>query len=340
MPALAMHRLERHASVVAPLRSADRSLATLTCRRLEALRVVERGDAVLAAALARYDQRGTAEALPERRTARLARSGIAELERTPARAGGSFAPPAARPASREQQRAADRRAKGDDRRGRRRKPATAAVGAATRRRRTTKPIPPQVQGLEWLVGSAPGGREAALSTLDLSPPAGVSDDPGAMAATANGSRLPLVPRHGGDGAPPMRTAVDGDGSRAPFAPARPERSVIATPASDAPVDAPATRPAGTGPGAGQLSALVRAWDGPAPVDEPDSRSALPAIAPDPAESPGPHDEPSGSGPPAARARDGAGVAAPTARDELLDLGDQLGRLLVSELRRYGIEVEE
>jgi hypothetical protein len=338
LPALAMQRLDRAASRVAPLRSAGQSLATLTSRRLEALRVGERSDAFLAALLARYEERVAVEAPPDHRTQRASRPGIVQIPSAPpVSASTPPAPPPPRPL-REQREAAGVQPSGEGRRGRRRKPATHAAGAARGRRGTAKAGPPAVRGLEWLVAGVPGGHEAALAPLDLSSPTRVDDEARTIAATADGLRPPqTTPQRGEDGAsPPPRTAVPDAGSRDLLLPALPEHDLIAAASSEAPAEAPATHSSGAG--AAQLAALVRAWDGPGPVHEPDVQRATPPLPPERRESPDPLDMPTGGGPLTARVRPAAAAAAPPAQDELLELGDQLGRVLVSELRRYGIEV--
>lgn len=321
---LALQRLDRSASAVAPLRTAERGLATLTCRRLESLLSPRRGDDVLAAALARYDATAGAEHASLERAALVARVGAAAgrtsapLHRAPA--VRRHPPPARRSTESDVGLAAT-----DDVRGRRRERLdVSGTGGAERLADwdAGAPDPAAVRGLEWLTHAAPGAAEAAAAPLDVvrtlrSPVEARSD---ATSGEHRGARSP--------------DDVASLGTVAPVVPFDAAPRDVVRPAREQSAEHRA--PDLTG----QLAALIRAWDE-APSSDERRRDVAPPALPSYQEAP-PSDvlgEAQPAAPVEARPLSAVTVAAPSGEQELLGFGDQLGRVLVSELRRHGIEVE-
>jgi len=337
---LALDRLDRDASRAAPLWSAGSALAALTRARFALLAEPLRGDEALAAALERctpadpgQDDRGT-------RRLRAVPYGAA-----PDTAGGSrptrpprVTPPdvaAARSYGRVDAPAVDANRRPRPARGERRASPDDA------------PTPPPgfedaaaARGLEWLADRVAGGAEAAATPLAL------DGGPGQVPELRS-------TRHGGG---------EARGSAAPAAPAptradRPDREGM-------PVPVPGTRPVGrieraleprrgiaVEPAAlpalrvypperpGELEALVRTWGaGPAAAAEALSADDASRL----------EERPWESGGIAARGivttrrsgiRPVAAVGADR-EDDAAKVGDVLGRVLVAELRRYGIEVDQ
>ena len=171
----------------------------------------------------------------------------------------------------------------------------------------------EVHGLEWLVGRVPGGTEAAESPLDLA--ASVDDVEPLRPAVASGT-----PARGPEGTQPSAhrdVPIAGHASepRHAFAPA------------PAAAPTPAASPAAAGAAQARrlfaesyVQATPLAYSpqasGPAADAEPATEAASAAGRPHAAK----------------------GAHTQAREEELLGLGDELGRVLVAELRRYGIEV--
>jgi len=331
--ALAVQRLDRAASLAAPLQAAWRSLAVLTCLRLEALISPQRGDEALAAALARYAETAIEEPASPARAHPARRAGHAAVLPAPRPAPS----PARRPSL--------------PRREARRAPAVTTSAARTGARRvearrvaggSLEPVDlgapaateaTEVHGLEWLVGRVPGGTEAAESPLDLA--ASVDDVEPLRPAVASGT-----PARGPEGTQPSAhrdVPIAGHASepRHAFAPA------------PAAAPTPAASPAAAGAAqarrlfaeaGGELETLVRAFDAGAQADESYVQTTPPAYSPQ-ASRPAADAEPATEAASAAgRPHAAKGAHTQAREEELLGLGDELGRVLVAELRRYGIEV--
>lgn len=330
----ALGRLDAAAVGTAPLERADRSLASLTRRRLVQLTSPDDGDEALAAALARCAAAAVSDGEPEPHARRLlARPAAAasfdgapaavsgRRERISARLGsphesvrgssGFLAPPSAVVRRRTHAPLWDER--------RRRVPLPDVVAPV--------PAPPpgfevaaDALGLDWLVVRVPGGEEAAATPLvEGAPEVERSSSAPAVAATSTSpSRVvPVPPGHGS-----VSSAWD-EVEREPVPESRRPPSTIAA------VAPRVVEPAG----AQGLDALVRAWHG-AAESRPESIDLAAAAVPL-----------QSNGSPATLRTTTTSRTQPAARAsereaEMLEFGDALGRVLLAELRRYGIEVDE
>jgi hypothetical protein len=329
-PGAAVRRLERAAAQAAPLQGADLGLAPLTCPRLASLLAAARGDEALAAALDRYAQQVDA--------------GAQQTERAPtaprrAGAGRGLRPPRPLPAAARVPGTHGRRAPA------RHVPSPAAAAAPPRGRRATaaavaparpvpgRPSPREARGLEWLpvpVSTA----AAASSVLDVEAQATPSARPAHEPPRA---RAPYVPATGVDPRGPIDAPTPLPGDARPAAVTqRPGRAAAAAPAAP-PAAAPAER-VERHAGAGELAALVRAWEGDLPAEAATTPAASPAAAPG-TPGPGPTVPPTAAVTPAAERRGQRQAPTAAAAGDPLAVGDELGRVLVAELRRYGIEVD-
>jgi hypothetical protein len=340
LPARALRRLENAAARTGPLRGGGNGLAALTRVRLDALTRASTGDEALAAALARAASAPAgAAAEPRAADPGLRRIGADPLPRRI----GAVAPELLRPA-----RQASRR---HERVTPSREPSGSALAALMRN--AEAPVPDVVQprtvtrSMARSAPSRPAGDHPSASPQALK---NVSDARGLewladrVAGGREASETPVI-----DGFPDVKPASPALVSRTRTpAPADPEpRRQAATGAAvahDAPVTRPVARPRGAlgprGGGAGGLEALVQAWRG---SEESSVQTAGLAVPP-------------GIGSPLATAKGGFSAAEPVpaarpagrgrledlhARDQdVTVIADSLGRLLVDELRRYGIEVDE
>jgi hypothetical protein len=326
---LAVRRLDRDAAGAVPLRLADRALAPLTCLRLETLRDPARGDEALAAALARYGEE--AAGVGERGELRAPAAPL-RVER-PASPERVAAPS---PGTRRLERAT--RARGlpagapvERRRGRRASPVSDAVTApAASRAAETPRLVRHVQGLEWLTDRVPGGRESIDRPLTLAAPA------------KHATTLPEEHRR-----PRAVTPGPDEARRAGAQPSPP----VVPPSGLGPAPAPGPEPQralalphergdaadGAFEGEHGLVALVRAWNEPSRPG-PAVEAAAPASPSVPVQ---PELVARDVPEPVVRRRRVAEQPLLPARapEELLGLGDELGRVLVAELRRYGIEID-
>ena len=321
----AVQRLEREATTAWPLGAADRGLAALTCARFDALLAPPRGDDALAAALARYgadsDTPVTSPPLALRdRLERITR-GSSPAASPPTRSPSHVPRPAARPVERQVD------AVSGPSGGR----AIATSGAAsTPRVRTGGSRAAQALGLEWFTARSPRVREAAHALLDLEA----------------GAARPAATQHATVGSPRASSAHPPAGIRPSSSSAKAEaasrrRAPSTAPAADAPLRPveTATRPA-KGPavvaGSG-LDSLVRAWnvthaEALSPEEDLAEPDAVPSAAlAERAAEDAARNAPQPGQPSVARLD-------PVSEEELLDLRDEVGRMLVAELRRYGIEV--
>jgi hypothetical protein len=326
----AVRRLDAAAAELRPLRVAERGLAALTRVRLDGLTSPGRGDEALAAVLARHAPAGAAEAdVGSRPPRRLVAPPFA------AGPGRALAPAATVPPPR----AVVPRSAGAtvvaDGRSRRVSPPSgpartidAAASRETRRRRTLDaggsdgPAPPRgfdavaaVAGLEWIAPRVPGGAEPGETTLVEGAPEAAS--PSRWAGAPAPSPQPRVLT-----AP---TAPTGAALTAEV-----ERVTEPIARRSWPVPQP-TKPHGL-PRAGgeELEALVRAWqeNGSAQAERVEG---VPVVIP--------VEGGTATSTPSGRSRARARPAGSQPEDETLAFSDALGRVLVAELRRYGIEVD-
>jgi hypothetical protein len=323
-----MRRLEAASAEVEPLGVAECGLAALTRVRLAALISPGRGDAALAAAVERGAPAGTevvAEARAPRRLAtpelefagRALPAAVAPVpRRVPAGSAagtttGGPAGPAPVPAAFAPRRRAAPAGAGSTRR-------TSAAAAESGR-----PSPPRrfrvaerPAGLEWVAPRLAGGAEAAETPVLHGAPDAASPVRWAGRPAAQRRELPLPP-------PTPRIAPTVDVERVPEADVSRPRPVPST--TDPRARAPEARHG--------LEALVRAWDGPGGSAQPaaaeNATGVLPLDVGDTARST------STAAPGVRRPRD----RTPEREDETLPFSDALGRVLVAELRRYGIEVD-
>jgi hypothetical protein len=327
---LAMRELQRAASRTWPLREAGDSVASLTCGRLEALLRPPRGDDVLAAALDRVGD-GAVEEVAASRSGAPHTIGARRAAPAPPAAGSQNLRP--RPADVARSSPLRERARPEVASHRR----VRSVGsphdeAPAARPRGVRSSPRDVRGLEWLVRDAAVLQEAAAAPIELAAP--VARVGSAGVTTAPTSRPGSVPNDQPAGgrsvsAPtPSGQAPPRDHLSPPGA-----QKVVAPPSV-----APISRSAAPAVGAeSALESLVRAWR---VEDAAEPDAAQPTVSDITTADTQPSvvdDVPSGGiGPRAARAPD---VHTQPARDdELLGLRDEVGRMLVAELRRYGIEV--
>jgi hypothetical protein len=323
----AVRRLDAAAAELEPLGVAERGLAALTRVRLGRLTAPGSGDEALAAALDRGAQPGVVEAEVEPPSLR-------RLAAPPVVAEPGRALPAAAVPQRGRTAVAPTAATAAGANLRPAPPAPVAVrrlgaGAAGETRRRTfdafgadAPIPPPrsigadagVTGLEWVAPRVPGGAGPAETPVVDGVPDAASPSrwAGAPDRTTQGRGVPAP-------AEPARTIPSVESERLPDA-----EDARAWPA-------PATTESRPRSGANRhgLEALVRSWREPATTEpEHAAPSVFPAETGDTATStsmPTPRPRP----PDRTSERE----------DETLAFGDALGRLLVAELRRYGIEVD-
>ena len=324
----AARRLDAAAAELEPLGVAERGLAVLTRARLGGLIAPGRGDEALATALARGTHAGgggtEVEPRPLRRLAAL-----------PVFAGPRRALPAAEVPQRGRTAVVVTAAVADGARMRPGPPAPVVVrrfGAPAApgemRRRTfgapgaEAPVPPRsfgaamgAAGLEWAAPRVLGGTEAAETPLvdgvpDAASPSQWAAPPG---AAAQPRQLPVP-------AEPARAIPTVEIELVPEAHDVRSRHMPAT-------VVPRSLPEVDGYG---LGALVRAWQDPAstPKHAEHAPNLLPVENADTATS-------TSTPTPRTRPRDRAAER----EDETLAFGDALGRVLVAELRRYGIEVD-
>ena len=331
--AAALRRLDAASTRVAPLEDAARGLAALTRVRLTNLTSPARGDGALVDVLARLVPAagagdGALDAPAPRRlgvpvllpsTARVQL--VAHDQREAAGPGAGQSPANARPvrfripeplASRRRMQAA-----GPETQHARALPQVAAVEAPAAPRGFE--VAESARGLEWLAVRVPGGAESSETPLvDGAPEASPARRAPAVAAEpATATRALPVPdqaatvQHEFESGPETRRAV---------------QPLPRTTGGDA-----SHRRLGGGQG---LDALVRAWQD----------TQQPPVSSEQAE---PADEPVASAS-ADRAQSRSGAATRTRtpesraserEEETLVFGDALARVLVGELRRYGIEVD-
>ncbi len=333
LAARALRRLDAASSRIGPLEHAGRGLAPLRRARLTELTSPTSGDEALAAALARCAAAAAVDAEPATHTRR-------HLARPPAVAarfggGGPTSPGPREPISGRFDRLHQPVA-GSVRLA---EPASSAVGGRRRhvplrpaRRRSLErrvvepfaPAPPPgfeqaegALGLEWLVIRLPGGPEASETPLvEGSPEPGGSTLASRVATSSPAVRVMRAPQE--------QTQLGSSLGAV-------ERA-LETPPPAPPIAAPAQSVL-LPTGARGLGALVRAWQDTGQVPaEPSELPAPPVPAPT-----------NGSSDPGQRSRtsrERPEARASAREDELAAFGDALGRTLVAELRRYGIEVDE
>lgn len=355
LPGRALRRLAAATAELEPLGGAGRHLQPLARARLADLTSPPLGDVAVAATLARQEPAAGGEpaaAAEERLGRRLAPAGLEPRRPRPAPRATAFplravaAPPAAAPAAGVStgpgaaaratlSAASPTSPRPGPAAGRRtpEPPAGRAAPAARRALRVQEEPPPAVPpgfeaaagaaGLEWLADRLPGGAEASRTRLAEGAPA----DAG-LAAPA----VLRTPAPGGAGLPQPQ-------QRTALSPAELERVLAPVRATPGDGSNPALPAVG---GAGELGALVRGWQG-ARGEATERITPTAAPAREPASDDRSFDTGSAS-PHAGHADRPAGRARLPARtdgeDELLAFGDALGRVLVAELRRYGIEVDE
>jgi len=321
--ARALRRLDVAAARIGRLDSAERGLATLTRARLAALIAPTRGDEALAAALARCSSTSTAEVELEPPARR-------RLTTPPARTGIGRSQPI--PLARRQREsvlfdrphAATVRASA---------PARTATANAARMRTGTqatllfehRPLDiaaeavDGVRGLEWFATRVPGGAAASATPLVAPVPAVErSRSVAKMAAeAATASAMPW--------------SVPGLSAEPRSLPGPVEVEQAADPSVSPLRPASAAPPPPVRVGARGLEALVNAWadveqGSPTPTERP---------APAAAAATGENFSPA----PVHASSPSRSSRAPQPEEEPLAFGDAIGRALVAELRRYGIEVD-
>jgi hypothetical protein len=330
---LAMRELQRATSHTWPLRAAGDSVASLTCGRLEALLRPPRGDDALAAALDRVGDGVVEEVAAPRPGASHTIAGRRAAPAPPAAGSRDLRPPPGEFARSFPLRERVRPEVASHRRVR-------SVGSPHDEASAARPTdgvrssPRDVSGLEWLVRDVTVLQEAAAAQIELAAP--VARVGSADVTTAPTSRRDSVPNDQPAGVWSVPSPAP---ARFGHAPPRdhlsPSRAVKA---GAPPPVAPITRSAAPAVGGkSALESLVRAWrvedaaepDVAQPTVSDTTTADTQASVVD--------DVPSGgTGPRAARAPDVR--AKPSRDDELLGLRDEVGRMLVAELRRYGIEV--
>jgi hypothetical protein len=326
----ALDRLERDAGMAFPLRHAEWAAAALTRERFLLLLEPPRGDQALAVALARCVRRDGEENVAAMRPVPGARSRTLRSERDAlVRASGSESQrgtagrvlPAPAPAALVRGRAGDARPE-----------RVVEPAAAVRRQEVSEHEPvaaprgfehvAAMRGLESFAERMPGGTYAVRAPLpSIETAAAVSPAPTSVPRERTVSS-PIEP--GPLVRPPRPPAAAEAVLEPPFGPRLAHASAHA--------DARALdRESG-------LAALVRAW---VDSDTAPTGAAIPAAGDSPGSDPIAGTSASERGAPVAAAtRSPIANPRPAARlheDELT--GDTLGRVLVSELRRYGIEVE-
>jgi hypothetical protein len=321
----AVQRLEREASTAWPLGAADRGLAALTCARFDALLAPPRGDDALAAALARYgadsDTPVTLAPLALRdRLERIPR-GLSPVASTATRSPLHVPRPKTRPVEPQVDPSSGR--------GGGRAVATSAA-ASTPRSETGGSPAAQALGLEWFTAASPRVREAAHARLDVEP--GAARPSSTQQATAGpprasggnpsaGGRPPSSPSIA-EAVPRLRDPSTPTASDSPLRPVETARHSAKEPAVVA----------GSG-----LESLVRAWNVTQPEDlSPEADLAEPEAVASVAFGERPVEDAARNAP--QPGQPSVARLDPVSEEELLDLRDEVGRMLVAELRRYGIEV--
>jgi len=323
----AVQRLDHEASTAWPLGAADRGLASLTCARFDALLDPPRGDDALAAALARYGAASDAPvataplAVRDRfeRTARVPPSVWADAVRSGVRAPRPVRTPVARQVDPASVSAAAPRS------------GSTLTADPPRRAAAGRTTVAEGLGLEWFTAADPHVREAADAPVALEPAARRLASP--QQATP-GTTPTIIGNPPARVRPPSSSANAETASRrghpSPLTAAEAPPRPVATAAHSAPMP---TIAGGTG-----LESLVRAWN----VTHPEAGSPEAENAePEPTAASVAFDERPGPGAVGDAPRPGHSSAArvdSVSGEELLDLRDEVGRMLVAELRRYGIEV--
>jgi hypothetical protein len=364
--ALVLARLDVEAGRPAPLRRADASLAALTRIRLESLITPGAYDVGVAEVLGcneRADVTGTgadrARGGTLTKRANRPHSAAPALTRPYGRLHAGAAPPTrtARNGSGSVEQHTEPQRTG---RAARRHPASTKASPPGLRRVATEQAG-AAHGLDWVSVRVLGGVRAANTPLAVTEPNhGHRSAPGDRPSSPDDVRVrQILSAVGVDGGrAPDATPADTAASSAPQNPNRPEpaRAGAPRPAADpdhraaehvrAPVSEspsgtppvtprlPARRRADPHQEAGQLAALVRSWGAnptAAETDVPRTRASTVRAAPSP---PDPARPPAVGEPPRKRSEAAAALQA----DELLAAA--VGRVLTSELERYGIEINE
>jgi hypothetical protein len=322
--AQALRRTAESADRTTPLSSARDRLAVLTCSRLDELRFPRRGDGPLTGVLAALHRAPSGE-LPASGVARESGRGTRSVSTDqprravrPAARPAASSPPPVRPPSR-----AIALQPGPD---------ATILDAAGGVRASPGEAAAQVRGLEWVAQSAREFTDAAPAPLLAEAALTPLQPTSAEAETTSSVQRP--------GQRPAATPI----------PRRPELpSPVGTP--EVPADTlptPATPPlraageadeptlAATPDESGQLARLVRAWE--RSTVPPSSSEAWETGRPARASSALLGEDEALAVLTRRRAPEAALTAQPDPSVDLLGLGDAVGRALVDELRRYGIEV--
>lgn len=317
----ALRRTAESADRVTPLSSARDQLAVLTCSRLDELRFPPRGDGPLAGVLAALHRAPSGE-LPASGVAREPRPGARSVSTTRPRREAVAAAASSLPPVRPTSRATALRPVPDE----------TILDAVSGVRGSLGETAAQARGLEWVAQSGREFTDAEPAPL-LSEAASTPLHPATSeAATIAGVHQPrqrpaATPiRHHPE--LPSPVAASESPADTPPTPATPPLRT----AGEADEPTPTVQPGETG----QLARLVRAWE----------RVTVPPPAPEAWETGRPArassallGEDEALGVLTTRRAPGAALAAqPDPSVDLLGLGDAVGRALVDELRRYGIEV--
>jgi hypothetical protein len=321
----AIRRLDAASAELEPVAVAERGLAALTRVRLADLTSPGRGDEALAAVLARGAPAGGGEAEDEgRRTVRrlaepppVAAPGHAFPTATIRQRGLTVAAPTGDAADGAREWPAPNPSRS------RRRPAAAAAAEARRRplaeADAEAPTPPQafdsavgVTGLGWVAPRVPGATEPAETRV-------VDGAPDAASPSRWADGRDRAPRPRALSAPePVGTIPAAELERVPEPG---EARTWPAPTTSEPRALPHTADHG-------LEALVRAWQDTGKAQPEHATNVVPFETGDTATS---------TSTPTTRTR--TRDRSSEREDETLAFGDALGRVLVAELRRYGIEVD-
>lgn len=324
----AVQRLDRAASTAWPLGAADQGLASLTCSRFEGLLDPPRGDDALAAVLARYG--GNAEeavaSAPRAVHERLDRAARVSLPLTPRPAPRRAR--AERPVAASPHRRVEHAAALDAALPSRSNPPAGGRGPSAAAGRSTVA---EARGLEWLAGAESPIREAAHAAFVLERGAERLQSPQLATAGTSPTMIDNQPAR----VRPLSLSANAESASRRGHPS-PLTAAEAPPRPVAPAT-PSVPEAAISAGTG-LESLVRAWSATHPeAVAAEANAEVPEALVAPVvfeELPGVD----GADGDAASAKRSVSRLDPANEEELFELRDEVGRMLVAELRRYGIEV--